>query len=120
MSCDNRKGTKNITSVGTQTLFINLPAEKEVSSFNALENIDFPNNRGNVFEECNYHDNALFPKLEPLRSQVNLTAKYQPIVFLLGCYKNRLISITADIEGIPSNPVPNITADRTNITLDHT
>jgi len=118
MSCDNRKGTKNIASVGTQALFINLSAEKEVSSFNALENIDFPNNRGNIVEQCTFHDNIAL--LNQSTSQINLTAKHQPIVFLLGCYKNKLISITADIEGTPSNPVPNITADRTNITLDHT
>jgi len=118
MSCDDRKGTENIASVGTQTLFVNLPAEKEVSSFNALENVDFPNNRGNIVEQCTFHDNIAL--LNQSTSQVNLKARHQPIVFLLGCFKNRLISITADIEGTPSNPVPNITADRTNITLDHT
>ena len=82
--------------------------------------LDFENNLGNIYEECNYHDNALFPKLEPYRSQVNLQATHQPTVFLLACLKNELSSITADIEGTPSNPIPNITADRTNITLDHT
>lgn len=118
MSCDNRKGTENITSVGTQTLFVNFSAEKEVSSFNALEDINFSNNKGNIFEQCTFHDNIAL--LNQSTSQINLKAKHQPIVFLLGCFKNRLISITADIEGTPSNPVPNITADRINITLDHT
>ncbi len=120
MSCNNRNSSKNIASVGTQNLYVNLPAQKEVNEIKALKNINFLNIRGNISKECAFHDNVLFPKLEPLISQVNLKARHQPIVFLLGCFKNRLISITADIEGTPSNPVPNITADRTNITLDHT
>lgn len=120
MNCDNRKGTKNITSTGTHDLFVNLSVEKETNPFNVLKDIDFENNLGNIYEECNYHDNALFPKLEPYRSQVNLQATHQPTVFLLACLKNELSSITADIEGTISNPTPNITADRTNITLDHT
>ena len=120
MSCDNRKGTKNIASTATQNLYVNFPAQKETNTLNALKDINFENNQGNIYEECNYHDNALFPKLEPLISQVNLKATHQPTVFLLACFKNELSSITADIEGTPSNPAPNITADRTNITLDHT